>query len=177
MSAVLNQIFTKVLSSTCCMSKSISPEDMVPQLPSITTLSLEGNVPAPDMIDILRETTDVTTFKIEVDSSNRDIFKALTLDGKSEDSVLLPKLGVMRVRMFLYDRVHQLSVMTAFVEMVASRSPSSVEALGVAPLEDVCVGLPSYQNTLKVDVSAVLEQWDHKTDMLQIRYEEYSNWG
>ena len=59
----------------------------------------------------------------------------------------------------------------AFVEMVASRSPSCVAALDVEPLREVWLGIPSTSNTLKAEVGAVLEDCERKADMLEIRYE------
>jgi len=162
-----------------------APEHMFRQLARIATLSL-GNQFAPrDMIHLLRQTKNVTAFRVVVDRFDRGntefLLKALTLGGRSDDEVLLPKLVVMRLRINTLGR-RKLLVVTRFVKMVASRSPSGVEALGVAPLREVWVDIPAFPNTLKVDMDAVLEQWGHKTDMPHIRYERHTynrqwDWG
>ena len=148
-------------------------EHMFRQLASITTLSLGEHITAPDMINILRATENVTTFKVEVEDGHGEVLKALTLVGGSGNGeVLLPKLGVVHVRECPRSHSEPFAVI-AFVEMVASRSPGDVEAWGVAPLRDVWVGILPYPSTLKADVDAVLKEWGHKTDMPQVRYEEY----
>jgi len=58
-----------------------APEHMFRQLASITTLSLGARIAAADMINILRATKNVTTFKIEFEDGHGEVFKALTLGG------------------------------------------------------------------------------------------------
>ena len=153
----------------------IAPPHMFRQLGSITTLSLGERIAAPDMINILRGTTNVTVFKVQVEDGHREVFKALTLTGGSEnEEILLPKLGVMYVRTSPGRRCgSEPFAVAAFVEMVASRSPGGVRPLGVSQLRDICVCiLGEDPNTLKADMDAVLEQWGHKRDMPQVQYEE-----
>jgi len=137
------------------------------QLVPITTLSFGQYIAAPVMINILCETNNVMTFE----DGRGEVFKALTLGRESEDQeVLLPKIVVMRVRT-CHCRECPLFAIAPVVEMVASRSPSGAEPLGVAPLRDVRVSILHYPNTLRPHAEALLEDWEHKTDMPQIRYE------
>ena len=150
-----------------------APQHMFRQLGSITTLSLGGQITAPDMINFLSATTNVTTFKVQVEDGHGEVFKALTLSGESENEILLPKLCVMYVRTpRCYFGGKPLAVVD-LVEMVASRSPSGVGASGVVPLQDVYLYIPATPNTLKADTDAALEQWVHKKDMPQVRYKNY----
>ena len=151
------------------------PQHMFHQLGSITTLSLGEQFTPLAIINLLRATTNVTTFKVQVEDELGEVFKALTLNGESENKeVLLPKLGVMYVRTSSYAYHCGIGpfAVVAFVEMVASRSPSGVEALGVAPLRDVCLCISANQNMLKADTDTVLEQWVHRRDMPRVRYEK-----
>ena len=106
--------------------------------------------------------THLTTFSM--------VLKALTLIDESKDKkVLLPKLGMLRIRT-CYRRECEPFAVVAFVEMIASRSPSSAAVLGVVPLREIGLGtgIPSSSNTLKANVDAALEQWAHKTDIPHI---------
>jgi len=145
---------------------------MFRQLAPITTLSLGVYIAAPDMINILRETRNVKMFKVAF-WDHGEVVKALALgDGSEGKKVLLPKLGMMRVRTCFRHGCEPFAV-AAFVEMIASRSPSGAAVLGVIPLQEIGVDIPSSSNTLKADMDAVLEQWGHKTDMPHIQYERY----
>ena len=143
-----------------------------PQLAPISTLSLEGHIDTPDMINILRETKNVTTLKVEFEDGHGEVLKALTL-GEEDEEVLLPKLGVLHVRMCSHHLCEPFAVVD-FVGMVVSRSPSGAAPLDVAPLREVWVGVETRAygaNTLKADLDTVFEQWSHKTDMPLVRYE------
>jgi len=160
---------------TCDISDPVwtAPEHMFRQLASVTKLSLGGRIAAPDMINILRATKNVTNFKVEVEDGHGEVLRALTLAGESEnEQLLLPNLRVMHVRTCPRRRGSEPFSVAAFVEMVASRSPSGAGPLGVAPLRDVWVGIPPYPNTLEADVDAGLEQLGHKTEISQVRYYE-----
>ena len=147
----------------------IEPEHLFRQLAPITTLSLGGHNTS-DMISILRETKNVTTFTVEFENEHEDVLRAMTLGGEDEED-LLPKLSVLRVQVCFRHCCGSFAV-AAFVEMVASRSFSCAAPLGVAPLQEVWVGVPVNAKTLKVDLDAVLGEWAHKTDMPLVRYEE-----
>lgn len=97
---------------------------------------------------------------------HEEALKALILD---QDKEVLPKLGMMCPDVPL----PWMSAVCdhAIVEMVVSQLPSGVLPLGVAPLEDVLLGIPLYPNTLRADMDVVIEEWRHKTDMPRIRYE------
>ena len=153
-----------------------APEHIFRQLASITTLSLGEHIAALDMINILRAANNVTKFQVEVEDGHGEVLKALTLTRESENQeVLLPKLRVMHVRTCPRSDSEPFAVV-AFVEMVASRSPSGVEAFGVAPLREVCLAIPEYSDMLVAEVDALLEQWAHKADMPQVRYEDYEEY-
>ena len=112
---------------------------MFRQLASIAVLSPGKQIPAPDMIGIFCATTNVTTFRVQVEDGHGEVLKALTLNGESEnEEVLLPKLREIYVRTCPRHGSEPFAV-AAFVEMVVSRSPSGVGASGVAPLRDVCI--------------------------------------
>jgi len=145
-----------------------APEHMFRHLAPITTLSLGGHIDPPNMIDILRQTKNVTTFKVEFGVGHGGVLKALTLD--EDEEVLLPTLSVLHVQMCAH-HCEPFAVVD-FVEMVASRSPTGATPLDVTPLQEVWVGIPAYINTLKEELDAVLEQWGHKADMPRVQYEK-----
>ena len=108
------------------------------------------------MINTLRETKNVTIFKVEFKDGRAEVLTALTLD--VEDEVLLPKLRVLYVRMCSPPHRRQPLAVVYFVEMVASRSSS-----GVAPLREDWVGVPAYSvntrtGTPMAGLDIVLEQ-------------------
>ena len=148
------------------------PGHIFRQLAPITTLSLGGHIYCLDMIDMLCETKNVTTFEVEFAQGHGEVLRALTLG--EEHEVLLPKLSVLHVRLcsgYLYEPF----AMVNFVQMVASRSPGGPAPFGVAPLQEVWVEEPiGPVNTLnlKTEMDAVIEHWSHKTDMPQVRYEK-----
>jgi len=150
-----------------------APEHIFRQLAPITTLSLTGYIDSLDRIDkMLCETKNVTTFEVGFANGYEEVLKALTLGEEEREEVLLPKLDVLRVQLCSNDH-YEPSAVVDFVKMVASRSPSGAAPFGVAPLQEVWVEEPvGPVNTLKTDLDAVPEQWRHKTDRPQVRYEK-----
>ena len=164
--------FTLFLADPACdFDWMMAPEHLFRQLAPITTLSLGKHIAPPDMIRIIHQTKNVMTFEVEVEDGHGELFKALTIGPElGGEDALLPKLSAMRVRPCPRDGSEPFAVV-AFVDMVASRSPSGADALDVEPLREVSLGIPGSLNTLKGDMDTVLEGWEHKTDMPRIRYE------
>ena len=126
------------------------------------------------MINILRETKNVTTFKIEVEDGHGEVFKALTLGHISEhEDDLLPKLRVVHVRTCPRLDCEPLAI-TPLAEMAVSRSPRGAGALDVDPLQVVWLDITN-SLSVQADVNAVLAQLGHRADMPRIKYEK-SRW-
>jgi len=73
-----------------------APGHIFRQLAPITTLSLGGHINCLDMIDMLCETKNVTTFEVEFAQGHGEVLRALTL---GEEHEVLLKLSVLHVRL------------------------------------------------------------------------------
>ncbi|RDB26988.1 hypothetical protein Hypma_005139 [Hypsizygus marmoreus] len=143
-----------------------NPQHLYQQLRYITSLSLSDNIPALDIIELLRHTPQVTHFDVRMEDDHGLLLSALRTTLDSE--VLLPKLEKISIRTPWKKQTPVFSVVS-FVHMIVSRSgnrrPRSVTSLRL--VEPVSPPVP---NNFRERVQALTESLGEDPGLPAITY-------